>query len=99
LDFAATDLCKPVFLGLSLAGNVGKQLLSHYMGVIPRSLKGTQDWDFFCFDFEICISSLLVMSKYEDFGKKIFDQAIFGGDTIFPLSLGLSGIEFSLVWD
>ena len=27
--------------------------------------------------------------------KKIFDQAIFGGDTIFPLSLRLSGIEFS----
>ncbi len=29
--------------------------------------------------------------------KKIFDQAITGGDTIFPLSLRLSGIEFSLV--
>ncbi len=29
--------------------------------------------------------------------KKFFDQAIFGGDTIFPLSLRLSGIEFSLV--
>ncbi len=26
--------------------------------------KGTQDWDFFGFDFEICIISLLVMSKY-----------------------------------
>jgi len=37
------------------------------------------------------------MSKYEDFGKKFFDQAIIGGDTIFPLSLRLSGIEFSLV--
>ncbi len=24
----------------------------------------TQDWDFFGFDFEICIISLLVMSKY-----------------------------------
>jgi hypothetical protein len=33
------------------------------------------------------------------FQKKIFDQAIIGGDTIFPLSLRLSGIEFSLVWD
>ncbi len=29
--------------------------------------------------------------------KKIFDQAIIGGDTIFPLSLRLSRIEFSLV--
>ncbi len=29
--------------------------------------------------------------------KKFFDQAIIGGDTIFPLSLRLSGIEFSLV--
>ncbi len=27
-------------------------------------LKGTQDWDFFGFDFEICIISLLFMSKY-----------------------------------
>ncbi len=26
--------------------------------------KGTQDWDFFGFDFEICIISLIVMSKY-----------------------------------
>ncbi len=31
--------------------------------------------------------------------KKKFDQAIIGGDTIFPLNLRLSGIEFSLVWD
>jgi hypothetical protein len=31
--------------------------------------------------------------------KKFLDQAIIGGDTIFPLSLRLSGIEFSLVWD
>ncbi len=29
--------------------------------------------------------------------KKFFDQAIIGEDTIFPLSLRLSGIEFSLV--
>ncbi len=39
------------------------------------------------------------MSKYKDFTKEIFDQAILGGDTIFPLSLRLSGIKFSLVWD
>ncbi len=31
---------------------------------IPRSIKGTQDWDFFGFVFEICIISLLVMWKY-----------------------------------
>ncbi len=31
---------------------------------IDSILKGTQDWDFFGFDFEICIISLLVMSKY-----------------------------------
>ena len=52
---------------------------------------------FFGFYFEICIISLLVMPKYKDFTKKNFDQAIIGGDTIFPLSLRLSGIEFSLV--
>jgi len=54
---------------------------------------------FLGFDFEICIISLLVMSKYKYFTKKFFDQAIIGGDTIFPLSLRLSGMEFSLVWD
>ncbi len=32
------------------------------------------------------------MSKYNDFTKENFDQAIIGGDTIFP-------IEFSLVSD
>ncbi len=31
--------------------------------------------------------------------KKNFDWASIGGDTIFPLSLRLSGIEFSLVSD
>jgi hypothetical protein len=41
------------------------------------------------------------MSKYsiKILQKKNFDQAIIGGDTIFPLSLRLSGIRFSLVWD
>ena len=33
------------------------------------------------------------------FQKIFFDQAIIGGDMIFPLSLRLSGVEFSLVWD
>ena len=27
-------------------------------------IKGSQDWEFFGFDFEICIISLLIMSKY-----------------------------------
>ena len=58
-------------------------------------LKGTQDWDFFGFDFEICIISYVKILRL----KKKFDKAIIGGDTIFPLSLRLSGIEFSLVWD
>ncbi len=31
--------------------------------------------------------------------NNFFDQAIIGGDTIFSLSLRLSEIEFSLVWD
>ncbi len=55
---------------------------------------------FFGFDFEICIISLLVMWKnIKILQKTFFDQAIIGGATIFPLSLRLSGIEFSLVWD
>ncbi len=32
-------------------------------------------------------------------GKNLFDWAIIGVDTIFPLSLRLRGIEFSLVSD
>ncbi len=53
---------------------------------------------FLGFDFEICIISLLVSENIK-IKKKFFDQSIIGGDTIFPLSLRLSGIEFSLVWD
>ncbi len=36
------------------------------LGLCEKSgtLKGTQDLDFFGFDFEICIISFLVMSKY-----------------------------------
>jgi hypothetical protein len=49
---------------------------------------------FFGFDFENCIISLLVMSKFKILPKKFVDQAIIGGDTIFPLSLRLSRIEF-----
>ena len=54
---------------------------------------------FFGFDFEICIISLIVIRNFKILQKKFFDQAIIGGDTIFPLSLRLSRIEFSLVWD
>ncbi len=39
------------------------------------------------------------MLKYSGFVKKIFDRATVGGDTIILLSLRLSRIEFSLVWD
>ncbi len=54
---------------------------------------------FFGFDFEICIISLLVCQNIKILLKIFLDQAIIGWDTIFPLSLRLSGIEFSLVWD
>ncbi len=64
---------------------------------VSVSLKVHKIEIFFGFDFEICIISLLVISKCKDFTKKIFYQAIFGGDTIFPLNLRLSGIEFSLI--
>ncbi len=63
-------------------------------------INSTQDWDFFGFDFEICIISLLVLSKYSDFTNKIF-WSVLGEIWFFrlKLSLRLSGIEFSLVWD
>ncbi len=38
------------------------------------------------------------MLNYSGFVKNFFDQATIGGDTIIPLSLRLSRIEFSLVW-
>ncbi len=69
--------------------------------IISRvSIKGTQDWDFFWLWFwnlyYFLISYVKTLRFYK---KKIYDQAIFEGDTIFTLSLRLSGIEFSLVWD
>ncbi len=63
----------------------------------PLPLKVHKIEIFFGFDFEICIISYVKKSKYQDFTKKDFYQAIIGGDTIFPLSLRLRGIEFSLV--
>jgi hypothetical protein len=62
-----------------------------------NSLKVHKIEIFFGFDFEVCIISLLFMLKFKEFRKNFFDQASIGGDTIFPLSLRLSGIEFSLV--
>jgi hypothetical protein len=50
---------------------------------------------FFGFDFELFLYKLC--QNIMILQKKIFDQAIIGGDTIFLLSLRLSGIEFSLV--
>ncbi len=82
-----------LFLGLFITTYAGGNDSWEFL----HSLKVHKIEIFFGFDFEICIISLLVMSKYSDFTKKNFNQAIIGGDTIFPLSLRLSGIEFSLV--
>ncbi len=71
---------------------------SHFLR-IGNALKVHKIEIFFGFDFDICNISLLVMWKCKILPKKIFDQAIIGGDTIFPLKLRLSGIELSLVWD
>jgi len=63
-------------------------------------LKGTQDWDFFWLWFwNLYYFFISYVKKLRFYQKNFFDQAIIGGDTIFPLSLRLSGIEFSLVWD
>ncbi len=58
-------------------------LVSHYR--LP--LKVHKIEIFLSFDSKICIISLVVMSKYKDFTKKIFDWAIIGRGTIFPRSL------------
>jgi hypothetical protein len=50
------------------------------------SLKVHKIENFFDSDFGIWVISLLVMSKYQDFTKKIFDWAIIGGGMIFPRS-------------
>ncbi len=54
-------------------------------------INSTQDWDFFGFDFEICIISLLVMSKYSDFTNKNFWSGHYWGRYDFSPS--------SLIWD
>ena len=62
-------------------------------------LKGTQDWDFFGFDLEICIISLLVMSKYWDFTKKIFWSGHFWGRLwFFRVVLKVSKCKILISW-
>jgi hypothetical protein len=41
--------------------------------------------------------ALAARDRVKDLLKTFFDQATIGGDTIIPLSLRLSRIEFSLV--
>jgi hypothetical protein len=48
-------------------------------------LKGTQELEFFGFDFDFCTVSLLVIVKYEGFVK------IMGGGRIIPRSLKTTG--------
>jgi hypothetical protein len=59
-----------------------------------KGLKVHKNENFFGFDFEFCTISLLVMSKYKDFAKKIFliwpvlDEVRF-----FRVVLGLRGMK------
>ncbi len=50
-----------------------------------QNLKVHKIENFFDSDFGICVISLLVMSKYQDFTKKKFELAIIGGGTICEL--------------
>jgi hypothetical protein len=50
-------------------------------------LKVYKNEKFFCFDFEFCTVSLLVMLKYEGFVKHTFDWATMEGGRIIPRSL------------
>ncbi len=54
--------------------------------MLSMRLKVHKIENFFDSDFGICGFSLLVMSKYYDFTKKILDWAIIGGGTFFPRS-------------
>ncbi len=54
--------------------------------IIISLLKVHKIENFFDSDFGICVISLLVISKYQDFTKNFFDWAIIGGGTIFPRS-------------
>ncbi len=49
---------------LVIYGWGGAAVLSVLTGQ-KQSVKGTLDWDFFGFDFEICIFSLLVTSMWK----------------------------------
>ena len=52
---------------------------------------------FFASILEFVLFRSLLCQNIKILQKKFFDWATIGGDTIFPLSLRLSGIEFSLV--
>jgi hypothetical protein len=65
-----------------------------------KPLKGTQEWELFWLRFWILYYFIVSYVQILRFCKKnFFDQATIGGDTIIPLSLRISRIEFSLVWD
>jgi len=49
------DISTPVFVNW---------IKINFKNPVNSQLKGTQDWNFFGFDFEIFFISLLVMSKY-----------------------------------
>jgi hypothetical protein len=67
--------------------------------LIVQGLKIHKIENFFGFDFGISVFLFLSYVKILRFYKKTFYWTIIGGDMIFPLSLRLSGIEFSLVSD
>ncbi len=73
--------------------------LQHVITFVTFKIKGTQDWDVFWLRFWNLYYFFISYVKILRLNFFFFYQAIIGGDTIFPLSLGLSGIEFSLVWD
>ncbi len=56
-------------------------------------LKGTQDWDFFGYDFEICNISLLVVSIIKILLKKFLIGPVLGAVRFFPVVLRLRGMK------
>ncbi len=62
-------------------------------------LKGTQEWEFFWLRFWILYFFIVSYAQILRFCKKFFELGHYWGDTIIPLSLRQSRIEFSFVWD
>jgi hypothetical protein len=58
------------------------------------SFNGTQEWEFFWLRFWILYYFIVSYAQILRFWKKIFDQAIMGGDTIILLSLRLAESSF-----